>query len=76
MDTAPLIFKVRGLDCAEEVVLIKSVLLPLGVQENDLSFDLLNGKLMLGCAEPVITSDPRWNVRPCVLHQPRVGHRH
>ncbi len=57
MDAAPLIFKVRGLDCAEEVALIKSVLLPLGVQENDLSFDLLNGKLMLGCAESVITSD-------------------
>ena len=49
MNASPLIFKVRGLDCAEEVAMIKSVLIPIGVKDDQLSFDLLNGKLILDC---------------------------
>lgn len=38
-------FRVRGLDCIEEIKTIRSALLSLGYSESDLAFDLLRGKL-------------------------------
>jgi Cd2+/Zn2+-exporting ATPase len=44
------IFKIRGMDCAEEVAALKAELAPLpGVE--DLAFDVLNGKLTVEFAE-------------------------
>ena len=40
-------YKVYGLDCAEEVAIIKKQLRPLIPNEEDISFDLLNGKLII-----------------------------
>lgn len=45
MNTDALTFKVRGLDCAEEVATIKSALSGLGYADDDLGFDLIQGKL-------------------------------
>lgn len=45
MDLAEQVYKIRGLDCAEEVTALKAVLTPLVGDEALLSFDLINGKL-------------------------------
>lgn len=48
-----LIFKIKGMDCAEEVAVLKKELSPL-VGEDHLFFDLLNGKLSIaGLAEQI-----------------------
>ncbi len=44
---ATLAFKVDGLDCAEEVALLKRELLPLVESDEQLAFDLLNAKLLV-----------------------------
>lgn len=38
-------FKIRGMDCAEEVDALKRVISPLVGGENNLSFDILRGKM-------------------------------
>lgn len=40
-------FKIRGMDCAEEVAILKRELAPLVGGEERLSFDILNGKLTI-----------------------------
>jgi Cd2+/Zn2+-exporting ATPase len=40
-------FKIRGMDCAEEIAILKSELSSLAGDEERLSFDLLNGKMIL-----------------------------
>lgn len=42
-----IVFKVVGMDCAEEIAILKKILLPDVVDENNLAFDLLNGKLTI-----------------------------
>ena len=43
----PLVFKIHGLDCAEEVALIKRELGPVVGGEDRLAFDILNGRLIV-----------------------------
>ncbi|MEZ5936347.1 MAG: hypothetical protein R3F54_31495 [Alphaproteobacteria bacterium] len=52
------VFKVAGLDCAEEVRLLKEALEPLVGGEHHLSFDVLNGRMTIGDgAKPVPDRD-------------------
>ena len=44
-------FKIRGMDCAEEVAILKHELGPIVGGEANLAFDILNGKL-------IVTADP------------------
>lgn len=48
-------FKIRGMDCAEEVALLRAELSGLG-GVHDLSFDILNAKMTVVHADSVITS--------------------
>lgn len=41
------VFKIKGMDCAEEVAILKRELAPLVGGEDRLSFDILNGKLTI-----------------------------
>lgn len=54
MDTRsePMTFRVRGLDCAEEVAVLKRELGPLVGGEDRLSFDVLNAKMTVAKASP------------------------
>jgi hypothetical protein len=58
------IYKVHGLDCAEEVVLLKRAVGPLVGGEDRLSFDVLNGRMFVAGenapADELVTSPPRW----------------
>ncbi|MCX6829432.1 MAG: heavy metal translocating P-type ATPase [candidate division Zixibacteria bacterium] len=53
------LFKITGMDCAEEVALLKKELGPLVGGENNLSFDILNGKMTVNvsasCDETTIS---------------------
>jgi Cd2+/Zn2+-exporting ATPase len=40
-----LLFRVHGMDCADEVAILKKALAPLGLSDERLSFDLLNGTM-------------------------------
>ncbi len=42
-----LVFKIKGMDCAEEVAILKKELKPLVGDVDRLNFDLLNGKLLV-----------------------------
>ena len=44
---AALVFKIEGMDCAEEIATLKGALSPLVGGEEYLFFDLLNGKLSI-----------------------------
>ena len=46
----PLTLRIHGMDCAEEVSLLKRELLPLVGEEQRLGFDVLNGKLIVDLA--------------------------
>ncbi len=50
--TRSLVFKVHGMDCAEEVAVLKRALGPLVGGEDHLRFDLLNGRLFVSGANP------------------------
>jgi Zn2+/Cd2+-exporting ATPase len=53
---ATAVFKIHGLDCAEEVAALRSALSPMaGVGE--LAFDVLNGKLAVTFTEATVTPD-------------------
>ena len=55
---ARLTFKVSGLDCAEEVAILKAEIGPLVGGPDKLAFDVLNGRMMvLQDAKPVATQD-------------------
>lgn len=49
-NTQMITFRIEGMDCAEEVRVLKRALLPLVRDERRLGFDLLNGKLTLSAA--------------------------
>lgn len=51
--TAPLVFRIHGMDCAEEVTVLKRELGPLVGGDEKLGFDVLNGKMTVaaGAAE-------------------------
>ena len=44
------VFRVQGMDCAEEVAVLKDVVGPLVGGADRLSFDILNGKMTVGGA--------------------------
>ena len=46
-----MVFKIRGMDCAEEVAILKRGLGPLVGGEESLAFDLLNGKMTIEARE-------------------------
>ena len=48
-------FRIHGMDCAEEVTLLKRELLPLVHNEDRLGFDLLNGKLTVNASTLDVT---------------------
>lgn len=50
-------FRVAGMDCAEEVTILKRVLLPLVRDEERLRFDVLNRKLTVKSGEPTISPE-------------------
>jgi Cd2+/Zn2+-exporting ATPase len=50
-------FKVRGLDCAEEVAVLKREVGPVVGGEDRLSFDLLNGKMTVALRSVTVTPD-------------------
>ena len=48
-------YRIHGMDCAEEVILLKRELLPLVHTEDRLGFDLLNGKLTVNASTLDVT---------------------
>ena len=50
-------FKIHGMDCAEEVAVLKKVIGPLVGGEDRLSFDLLNAKLTVSTGSVAVTSE-------------------
>jgi Zn2+/Cd2+-exporting ATPase len=52
-----LAFKIRGMDCAEEVAVLKRELGPLVGDEARLGFDLINGKLTIGPGDTAPDAD-------------------
>jgi Cd2+/Zn2+-exporting ATPase len=50
-------FKVRGMDCAEEVAVLKGALGGLVGGEDNLAFDVLNGRMMLADAAKHVSDD-------------------
>ncbi len=61
---ARLTFKVQGLDCAEEVAILKREVGPLVGGEDRLAFDVLNGRMMVLDGAPVRCSPRRRPGRP------------
>ncbi len=52
----PLQLRIHGMDCAEEVTLLKRELVPVVGSEERLGFDVLNGKLLVDMSDLDITS--------------------
>lgn len=50
--SAPRVFKIQGMDCAEEIVVLKRELGPLVGGEGNLAFDLLNAKMIVAEGVP------------------------
>ncbi|GER08786.1 copper-translocating P-type ATPase [Iodidimonas muriae] len=64
VETARLTFKVKGLDCVEEVAVLRRELGPLVGGADKLAFDVLNGRMtVLAEAPPVSAEDIRRAVR-------------
>ena len=51
----PLQFRVRGMDCAEEVAILKREVGPVVGGEERLSFDILNGRMVVSGGEPAVS---------------------
>lgn len=56
-DDGRLRFHVRGMDCAEEVILLKRELTPLVGEDRRLAFDLIRGKLTVEVAGSSVTTE-------------------
>lgn len=54
-DAERLQFRIHGMDCVEEVTLLKRELIPLVQSEDKLGFDLLNGKLTVNASSLDVT---------------------
>ena len=52
-----IVFKIRGMDCAEEIAALKRELAPLAGGEDRLSFDLLNARMTVETSDPAVTPD-------------------
>ncbi|MBI4557663.1 MAG: heavy metal translocating P-type ATPase [Candidatus Hydrogenedentes bacterium] len=52
-----LAFKIRGMDCAEEIALLKREVAPLVGGEESLAFDLLNGRMVVRDAPAHVTTE-------------------
>ena len=50
-------FKVEGLDCAEEVAVLRRAIGPLVGGADNLSFDVLNGRMTVLDGAPAVTTD-------------------
>jgi len=50
-------FKIRGLDCAEEVAVLKREISPLVGGEDKLAFDVLNGRMMVLEGTPPVSAE-------------------
>ena len=75
---APLEFRIHGMDCADEVAILRREIVPLVGSPDRLGFDILRGKILIASGTPVITADqivravgrtgmraePRQDVRP------------
>lgn len=50
-------FRIHGMDCADEVALLKDALVPVVGSADRLQFDILRGKMTVTAGEPVMTSE-------------------
>ena len=57
VDSKRLVFRIQGLDCAEEVAILKRELQPLVGTPERLAFDILNGKLIILPGNGLISTD-------------------
>ncbi len=69
----PLVFKIYGMDCAEEVATLKHALGPLVVGEEQMAFDILHAKLLVEASvsissEEVIQAVARTGMRAEILN--------
>ncbi len=51
-----LVFRVHGMDCAEEVAALRQEVGPLVGDEARLSFDLLAGRMTVAAGDPAVTA--------------------
>jgi len=63
-------FHIQGLDCPEEVAILKRQLSPLVGGEDRLSFDILNAKMSVLVSDAAVTSRA---VSPSLLNPPPRG---
>jgi Cd2+/Zn2+-exporting ATPase len=54
---APLEFRIHGMDCADEVAILRREIVPLVGSPDRLGFDILRGKMLIAPGSPVITAD-------------------
>ena len=52
-----LAFRIKGMDCAEEIAALKRELVPLVGAEERLGFDLLNARMTIEAVDPSVTPD-------------------
>jgi Cd2+/Zn2+-exporting ATPase len=55
--TGPLQFRIHGMDCADEVALLKRALVPVVGSAERLQFDVLRGKMTVTEGDPAVTAD-------------------
>ena len=53
----PLEFRIHGMDCADEVAILRREIIPLVGSPERLGFDILRGKMLIADGSPVVTSD-------------------
>jgi Cd2+/Zn2+-exporting ATPase len=54
---APLEFRIHGMDCADEVAILRREIAPLVGSPDRLGFDILRGKMLIASGTPEITAD-------------------
>lgn len=57
MNERTFVFKIHGMDCAEEVAVLKREVGPLAGGEDRLAFDILNGRMTVVLASPGVSAD-------------------
>ena len=50
-------FRIHGMDCADEVAILKRALTPLVKDEGRLAFDILRGKMLVRAGRPSVSAD-------------------
>jgi len=56
-ESTKLIFRIHGMDCVEEVTALKDALRPLVGNQEQLAFDIINGKMIVDTSEKDISID-------------------